>query len=44
MILDFFPLGFELAVDLNDYDLFIDVHYAAIQRNMPDLAQVINQI
>ena len=38
IILNF--LGFQLAIDLNDYDLFIDVHHAAKKRGLVDLAQV----
>ena len=30
--------GFQLAVDINDYDLFMDIHHAAVRRNVPDLA------
>ena len=30
--------GFQLAVDINDYDLFLDIHHAAVRRNVPDLA------
>ena len=29
-----------MAVDLNDYDLYIDVYHAANKRNLSDLAQV----
>lgn len=30
--------GFQLAVDINDYDLYLDIHHAAVRRNVPDLA------
>ena len=30
--------GFQLAVDVNDYDLFMDIHHAATKRNCHDLA------
>ena len=40
MLIDIIVLGFELAVDLDDYDLFIDVHHAAEKRQHHDLAQV----
>ena len=30
--------SFQLAVDVNDYDLFMDVHHAAVRRNVQDLA------
>ena len=30
--------GFQLAVDINDYDLFLDIHHAAVRRSVPDLA------
>merc|ERR1719336_3087802 len=30
--------GFQLAVDINDYDLFMDIHHAAVRRSIPDLA------
>jgi len=30
--------GFQLAVDINDYDLFMDIHHSAARRSIPDLA------
>ena len=30
--------GFQLAVDVDEYDLFMDIHHAAVRRNVPDLA------
>ena len=30
--------GFQLAVDINDYDLYLDIHHAAVRRSVPDLA------
>ena len=27
-----------MAVDVNDYDLFMDIHHAAVRRNAADLA------
>ena len=30
--------GFQLAVDINDYDLFMDIHHVAVRRAVPDLA------
>ena len=30
--------GFQLAVDINDYDLFMDIHHVAVRRGVPDLA------
>ena len=30
--------GFQLAVDIGDYDLFMDIHHAAVRRGVPDLA------
>ena len=30
--------AFKLAVDINDYDLFMDIHHYASRYSMPDLA------
>ena len=30
--------AFRLAVDINDYDLFVDLHHAAKRNNMMDMA------
>ena len=30
--------AFRLAVDINDYDLFVDLHHAAKRYNMTDMA------
>ena len=33
-----FFVAFRLAVDINDYDLFVDLYHAATRRKLHDLA------